>query len=933
MRPSLRLLAPSLLLLLAACNTAPSAPTVSIGPVDPRTDDDLVAVVTGGDDEQGDDVSFTYAWTQDGLPREDLTTATVPASETTKGEVWAVTVTPNDGQGDGEAGTASTTILNTAPVAEVAFSPAAPTTDDDVVAVPTGTDADGDTVTFSYTWTVNGAADDSAGDTITADRTEHGQRWAVSVTPSDAEEAGTPVVGEVEIGNSAPVMLSVTLMPDAPFVTDEVVAVVEAADADADPISYTYSWFVDGVEVQQGESDSLAAGSFAKHQLVSVAVTPNDGLVDGESMFSADATVLNSIPFATGASITPAPAYEASTLTCLHAGFADADADAEGWTFSWSVNSTPVATSATIDGVLFSRGDVVSCTATPFDGEESGAPVSSPALNISNTAPVLASVDLSTTTPTETDSLSALLGVGTDDDGDAILYGYEWYVNGTVVSTSLTLSSNMFAKGDSIQAVVTPWDGIESGAPVSSPVATGTNTPPTVTQVTISPKDAFTGDTLTAMVNSMDVDGDAITYTYDWYVDGVPSGSASSSTLDGDLYFDRDQVVTVTATADDGADVSAPLTSSDVTVKNSVPTSLAVAITPSMPEAGDDLTCSVTVPSTDDDPGDTISYTFEWDVDGVAYTAATDSGTTSVVDGADVLGGEAWTCEVVAGDGTDESGPASSRVATCTLGSLELCAASSCEAILADQPSAPDGAYWVDATGTNATEVYCDMTDGGWTLVANIYDSANDDAPNAGLYVSTGWQQTGSGTWSSPASSVLQDYSGTGSAAVSLGFVAALKTIGGQTNLKMCFTHRDGYETDFRSSADGSLTLTSYSTGNAVLTAYSGNTLTYTYGRLAGLAGSNTSYTPTSWTEAGYPIYVTAGASADLMFGGTGQLIDKNNPACTPADGVWHGSGDGISYKPYLTADEELSMGMSTCSTNTANPSASSYGFRLYVGP
>lgn len=129
------------------------------------------------------------------------------------------------------------------------------------------------------------------------------------------------------------------------------------------------------------------------------------------------------------------------------------------------------------------------------------------------------------------------------------------------------------------------------------------------------------------------------------------------------------------------------------------------------------------------------------------------------------------------------------------------------------------------------------------------------------------------------------------------------------------------------------MTLTSYSTGNAVLTAYSGNTLTYTYGRLAGLAGSNPSYTPTSWMEAGYPIYVTAGASADLMFGGTGVLTDKNNPSCNPADGVWHAAGEGISYKPYLTADEELSMGVSTCSTNTANPSASSYGFRLYVGP
>ncbi len=101
-----------------------------------------------------------------------------------------------------------------------------------------------------------------------------------------------------------------------------------------DPITYAYTWFADGTEVQSGESDTLAAGSFAKHQRISVEVTPNDGFTDGEAMLSADAVALNSQPTATAASLDPATAYEASTLTCLPAGFADADADAEGWAYS-----------------------------------------------------------------------------------------------------------------------------------------------------------------------------------------------------------------------------------------------------------------------------------------------------------------------------------------------------------------------------------------------------------------------------------------------------------------------------------------------------------------------------------------------------------------------------------------------------------------------
>jgi hypothetical protein len=42
--------------------------------------------------------------------------------------------------------------------------------------------------------------------------------------------------------------------------------------------------------------------------------------------------------------------------------------------------------------------------------------------------------------------------------------------------------------------------------------------------------------------------------------------------------------------------------------------------------------------------------------------------------------------------------------------------ASSCGAILARQPTAPDGPYWLNPDGT-ARQVYCDMANGGWALI------------------------------------------------------------------------------------------------------------------------------------------------------------------------------------------------------------------------
>lgn len=659
--------------LLAACgkdivveteNQAPGAPSVSIGPTDARTDEDLVAVIdAGSEDVDGDTVAYSYAWSQDGVPRTDLTAATVPASETEKGDTWKVTVTPNDGVLDGDPGTAEITVLNTAPVVTVAFSSPAPNTDDDLVVVPTATDADGDAVTLSYAWTVEGVAADYTFDTVPADATERGQRWSVTVTPTDPEEAGLPVSAEVTIENRAPEVLTATLSPAAPHVSDDVMATVEGQDSDGDVITYSYRWFVDASEVQDGGSDTLVAGTFAKHQLISVEVTPNDGLDDGAAFASADATAINSQPTALNAVIDPATAYEGTPLSCVPSGFADADGDAEAWTYQWSVGGVDVATTSTLDGASFDKGDVLRCTATPWDGEESGASVTSTALTILDTPPVLASVGLSTYAPTENDTISVTLGVTTDADGDALTYGYDWYVNGTLVSTSTTLSANRFAKGDSIYVAVTPYDGSVFGAAVASATAVGTNTAPTMSSVALSPSAVYTNSTLTASVSAADLDGDSITYTYDWYVDGFPRGSSTSGSLSGATYFDKGQSVYVVVTPNDGETDGSSSTSSTIAVSNTAPTAPHIDLTPADPLNREDLTCEVTTAGSDTD-GDALTYSFAWTVDGAVYTSAADGATSSVVDGADVDASQTWACSVTADDGEDVSPSTRASVTT-----------------------------------------------------------------------------------------------------------------------------------------------------------------------------------------------------------------------------------------------------------------------------
>jgi formylglycine-generating enzyme required for sulfatase activity len=171
-------------------NGAPTGLEVRIVP-DPATDDDALSCViaTAALDPDGDAVSYRYAWTADGVDA-GVAEATVPSTLTSAGQRWICVVTPTDGQLDGAQASASVEITrqNTAPTAPlVAIVPPDPRDEDPLrcAIVADSEDADGDAVTYSYAWTVDGESEGFSGDTIDAARTDPGQTWACTVTASD----------------------------------------------------------------------------------------------------------------------------------------------------------------------------------------------------------------------------------------------------------------------------------------------------------------------------------------------------------------------------------------------------------------------------------------------------------------------------------------------------------------------------------------------------------------------------------------------------------------------------------------------------------------------------------------------------------------------------------------------------------------------------
>lgn len=383
-------------------NGAPGAPTVTLSPTSPDTDDDLrVSIASVSVDPDGDPVSYSYAWSRDGVASSASASATLPASATTRGDTWRVSVAATDGRATGPAGTASVTIANIAPsLAGVTLSPD-PAYEDDVLVCAAGatSDADGDTVGVVYDWVVNGASLGYDSATLDGASFDRGDTVACSATPTDGADDGvTRTSTAVTIANTSPSVAAVSISPGAASVADTLTCgYVGYDDVDGDADRSTYRWTVGGVEVGTGPT---LAGAFVGGDVVTCTVTPDDGTDTGSDV-SASITVDNTAPALGPVSIAPASAYNDDTLTCI-ASATDADGGAPTLSYAWTNTSTGVSlgsgATVALSPSLASSDDVVTCTVRANDS--GGATASgSAALTLGNRAPV-ANASLSPSAPT-----------------------------------------------------------------------------------------------------------------------------------------------------------------------------------------------------------------------------------------------------------------------------------------------------------------------------------------------------------------------------------------------------------------------------------------------------------------------------------------------------------------------------------------------------
>lgn len=400
----------------------------------------------------------------------------------------------------------------------------------------------------------------------------------LTVTATDPAGASTTELVTFRV-NGLPGAPAVSISPASPLTLDDLIASLDAdaVDPEGDPLSYTWAWSVDGTPSSASTSETLPASATTRGETWSVAVFASDPLGDGPAATAA-VTIGNSAPSAADLDVTPHFPFAHETLTCTPSGWADDDGDADQTTFAWTVNGAAAGTGPTLAGV-FATGDLVTCTATPFDGTDTGAPLSDSVV-IQNTPPAVTGIVLSPSAPDTNDTITSTVTTY-DVEGDSVTLAYAWTVNGVAVGTGTSLDGSLFSKHDVVELTVTPSDAISAGSPVSASV-TVVNSPPTAPMIGFDPTDPEEGDALLCEVTtaSTDLDGDTITYTMSWTVDGVAypaggdTGPSAVAWADDEASADdtdEGEIFTCTVTPYDGEDTG---DTADVSVEIDSPVTL-----------------------------------------------------------------------------------------------------------------------------------------------------------------------------------------------------------------------------------------------------------------------------------------------------------------------------------------------------------------------
>lgn len=184
-------------------------------------------------------------------------------------------------------------------IEEVVLEPDEPAPGEEIRALVTAEDPEGERLRFEYEWSVDGRLVDqgsSSSLSLGSDATR-GMLVEVQVVALDpANQRSETATASVRVANSAPVIESLAFDPAGEVSAGKDLTVYpSASDPDGDEISFRYRWDVNGKTVET-DGATLPASEFGTDDAIEVYVTASDGELDSAPRRSKHIEVKNAPP-------------------------------------------------------------------------------------------------------------------------------------------------------------------------------------------------------------------------------------------------------------------------------------------------------------------------------------------------------------------------------------------------------------------------------------------------------------------------------------------------------------------------------------------------------------------------------------------------------------------------------------------------------------
>jgi hypothetical protein len=159
-------------------------------------------------------------------------------------------------------------------------------------------DQERDALTFHHQWIVNGRAlDGQTAPTLPVSFLKQGDMVKVEIVPDDGKERGAIYrTASATVGNTPPIITSLSVGPQPAKPGDKLEAVVTAVDPDHDSFSFSFRWWRNGNVAKEGDEAFLDTTGFSRKDVVIVEVTTQDQKSMGSPIESEPLVLGNSPP-------------------------------------------------------------------------------------------------------------------------------------------------------------------------------------------------------------------------------------------------------------------------------------------------------------------------------------------------------------------------------------------------------------------------------------------------------------------------------------------------------------------------------------------------------------------------------------------------------------------------------------------------------------